>query len=58
MLDMLSRAGAKLATLLNERSDYGINTSSPTLDQLNHFFETYNLSSLLPYRPGNANLSQ
>lgn len=50
MMDMLSKAGAKLATLLNERSDYGVSVSSPTLDQLNHFFEKHNISSLLPYR--------
>lgn len=42
--------GQKIASFLKERVDYGVSDSSPTIEQLNHFFETFSMADLLPYR--------
>lgn len=49
MLKSLSSLGHKMATLLQERTDYGA-VESPSLKLMNQYLETYPLSSLLPYR--------
>ena len=50
MLDILSRTGAKIASLLNERTDYGVEMNSPTLYQLNDLLEKHSIADVLPYR--------
>ena len=50
LIKTMGEWGAKLAPLLQERVDYGISLSSPTIEQINTFFDRYPLSSLLPYR--------
>ena len=50
MLHLLSQAGHKIATLLKERTDYGVRVESPSLRLMNQYLGRYPLSSLLPYR--------
>lgn len=50
MLKRFSQFGQKLATLLNERTDYGVKADSPSLRLINQYLGHYPISSLLPYR--------
>lgn len=49
-MEFLAKAGEKVANLLNERTEYGVNVSSPTIEQLNAYLDQHCLSDLLPYR--------
>lgn len=46
----LEHWGQRLATLLGERTQFGMTTTSPTIRQQQAYFQTYGLESLLPYR--------
>lgn len=50
MKEILVKVGEKIASLLQERTEYGVSGTSPTISQINRYFECFNLSSLLLYR--------
>lgn len=50
MLQQLSQIGEKLAHFLGEKTEFGVDMSSPTCKEVGKFFEHYRLQSLLPYR--------
>jgi conjugal transfer ATP-binding protein TraC len=41
--------GHKIATFFGERTNYGVNPTSPSLDALNEVLKTYSLSEFMPY---------
>lgn len=50
MLQNLSQLlGHKIATFFGERTNYGVNPTSPSLDALNETLKTYSLSNFMPY---------
>jgi conjugal transfer ATP-binding protein TraC len=50
MINLASAVGKKISSFLKERTDYGVSTESPSISQLNQFFETFSMGDLLPYR--------
>ncbi|OJW55213.1 MAG: type-IV secretion system protein TraC [Alphaproteobacteria bacterium 41-28] len=50
MLKLLSQAGHKVAGILHERTEYGVEIESPSLKLINQYLSYYPISSLLPYR--------
>lgn len=50
MLHFLSTTGHKIAGLLQERTDYGIQFESPSMKMINQYLGYYPISTLLPYR--------
>lgn len=50
MINGLSEAGHKLVGLLKGRRQFGVSNKSPTLSQLEQYFERFSLSDILPYR--------
>ena len=50
MLKRFSQVGHKIAEFLNERTEYGVKTDSPSLRLINQYLGHYPISSLLPYR--------
>lgn len=41
--------GHKIATFLGERTNYGVNPTSPSVNALNEVLKTYSLSEFIPY---------
>ncbi len=50
MLNAIAKFGQKVAGVLNEPTEYGVSAESPTLKQINQYFEHFPMSALLPYR--------
>jgi len=50
MINLVTEVGEKIAKFLKERTDYGVTIESPSIAQLNQFFETFSTGDLLPYR--------
>ncbi len=49
-MKLLNQVGKRIAKLLNERTEYGVEAESPYIHQVNQYFAQYPISSLLPYR--------